>query len=397
MSSFVLLALCLLTLSCGRSKERSKASTADGSADAGAAVRLTASLRCSECHGELHTEWRDSAHARAARSTEYLAMQKLAGAEQCDRCHAPLRAAAPKDPTAQEGVNCDVCHTMSEVTAVPAGGRFTLRLQEPEKYGPLCDAKNHYFHKMACSPLHTSSGMGAACHQMHLIGPAGDIPVYTEAEEWKASTYAGTGVECQTCHMPGEKREVAVGAGARSEVSDHRFLGEAATLRKHALGLKVTPTVTDAALDVAIELSNDKAGHAVPSGSPERRLVLRARLLAPGDDSEIAREERIFGRVLVDEQGNEVPFFRAVRVARDDRLRALEVRKILLTLATTRTGTLVIDLLWRSMPPGIANQLQVPVSPDVVLAEVRLAIKPSATKPGSLLRTVQPATMEVRP
>jgi hypothetical protein len=151
------------------------------------ALFVSSALRCGECHEHAEREWRRSAHARAASEPLYQAMRAEPGAEGCDRCHAPLAAAlGPGDAVTAEGVTCDVCHTIDRVELGQKGAIFALRLDGNVKFGPLCDARDQYFHRMGCSPLHREAIFCAACHTHR----EGDLPVYTEYQEWRDGPYA---------------------------------------------------------------------------------------------------------------------------------------------------------------------------------------------------------------
>ncbi|WP_410969685.1 hypothetical protein, partial [Salmonella sp. SAL4450] len=66
-------------------------------------------------------------------------------------------------------------------------------------------------------------------------------------------------------------------------------------------------------------VGNLGAGHFVPTGLPERRVVLTVRAI---DETGAERRvfEQVFGRILVDDRGAPAPFYRAERVASDNRI-----------------------------------------------------------------------------
>ncbi len=189
------LAVPLLAIACRKpSQQVTPSPVPSSSASASAALFVSPSLRCEECHGRIFGEWKLSAHAQAERSTLYQAMRskaESAEASGCDRCHAPLAAVAPS--VAGEGVGCDTCHSIRQADARVEGGGYVLSLTDNVKYGPLCDAKAHYFHKMGCSPLHNESMLCAGCHLWYRrSGAEGDrvgteVPVFTEYHEWAKS------------------------------------------------------------------------------------------------------------------------------------------------------------------------------------------------------------------
>jgi hypothetical protein len=358
-----------MALSC-KSRDPSAAATFDAApADAGEEERILSTSparRCGECHGALEDEWRESAHRRAEISPAYVAMSGRAHDDTCQTCHAPIaRFVGADSPMRGEGVTCDACHAMRAADATKTGGTFTLELGDNTKYGPLCDAKNHYFHKVKCSPLHGQARQCGACHLLwRPIDGGAPLPVFTEYEEWAASSFGGIGVECQDCHMPGTAGELAVGAGKRPAVSHHGFMGST-DLRKRAVDWSVVVSGDDRAIHAAVTLKNVGAGHSIPTGIPGRRLTLRARVV---DSARVESEdERTYARIVVDESGVEVPFYLAVRVASDNRLPAGETRTETFDLAAAGPGRLELELVETAMSPAQRAELALPAEPDFVL------------------------------
>src|SRR5207249_626765 len=145
----------------------------------------------------------------------------------------------------------------------------------------------------------------------------GELPVFTEYEEWQRAPQSGEGITCQACHMPDAARQAATGAPTRSHVSRHE-IDAAPGLRRRALGLRVEVSGTGRQLAVSTTVENRGAGHHVPTGLPWHAVVLRVRAMgARGREQDHA--ERRFARVLVDGEGREAPFYAAARVASDNR------------------------------------------------------------------------------
>ncbi len=369
--------IALIPLSC-KATDLSAAATLDAAVvsagEAGEAERTLSTAparRCGECHGALEDEWRGSAHARSETSPAYVAMSGRAHDETCSSCHAPIAPRVAADsPMRGEGVTCDACHAMRDADAKRSGAAFTLELGDNTKYGPLCDAKNHYYHKVKCSPLHGEARQCGACHLLWRPIDGGEpLPVFTEYEEWAASSFGGIGVVCQDCHMPGSAGELAVGAGKRPAVSHHGFMGSS-DLRKRAVGWSVTISGDDRAIHAVVTLKNEGAGHSIPTGIPGRRLVLRARVV---DDARVESEaERTYARIVVDESGAEVPFYAAVRVASDNRLPAGGSRTETFDLAAAGPGRLELEVLEAAMSPAQRAELGLAAEPDYVLLTARV-------------------------
>jgi hypothetical protein len=265
--------------------------------------------RCGECHEKMFDEWETSAHADSATSPTYKAAVVEAKDPACARCHVPLEDALPRDVISSEGDTCDVCHTMRDPVPTKDGGTFTLAIDDMVKYGPRCDLKDHYFHRMGCSPVHTKGEICGACHWWEPKG----LPVFTEYADWKAGPAAAK--PCQDCHMPGEPALIATGSPKRANVRHHGLFGKAADLRQRAVKLQVTAKGTE----VTVALANTGAGHPIPAGIPDRRIVVRVTTLDPAGN-QVAVQVRELGRVLVDAAGDPAPFWRAVKVASDTRI-----------------------------------------------------------------------------
>ncbi len=313
------------------------------------------SHRCGECHGDIESSWRPSAHARAVTTPLFTKMRDAAGhGADCDGCHAPLRAKIPADdPAAADGVGCDSCHLMTDMTPRREGKGFTLRVDDTTRYGPLCDAQNHYFHKMGCSPGHAQSKQCASCH---LLYGAGAIPLFTEYEEWERSRYASSH-ECQDCHMASRQAALAVGAKGTRRLARHDF----ALDEMSGDAIKVTLGVETQGDELAavVTMLNEGAGHSVPTGLPEHRLVL-AVSRSDASGANVQRWERVYGRVLVDGDGKPAPFYRAARVESDTRIGVDESRVERFTFPKGKSGRIDVSLTWLRVPQAMARELGVP-------------------------------------
>lgn len=340
----------------------------------------------------MTSEWQASAHAGSATSTTYLAARKAAGTpKQCDRCHAPLRGhVRPTNRAIAEGVTCDVCHTIKEVSVGAQTARFTLRVSDAVKYGPFCDAKDHYFHRMGCAPSQTDGTLCAGCHQLVRTTSAGPLPIYTTYADWKAGPAHDDGLMCQHCHMPATRAEAAEGAGERAQIRDHGFMGTAGKLRTRAVTLTVAPVDRGNQLAATITVANTGAGHHVPSGAPARRLVVRA-FIVDAQQRPQAQHERSFGRVLVDAAGKPAPHYQAARVAEDSRIAARKSHSHEVVLAAPGPGELRVQVWWRPLDHAVAARMGVAPGKDALMIEARipfggpgkraLATKPVIVKP----------------
>jgi hypothetical protein len=188
--------------------------------------------------------------------------------------------------------------------------------------------------------------------------------------------------------MPGARAKVATGFAERAGVPHHGLLGLDGTLRGRALALRLVVEDAEGRLRVRAQVENRGAGHAVPTGLPERRVVLRL-VVRDARGGEVARHERAFGRRLVDAAGAPAPFFAAARVAADDRIppRAERVEAALLD-APVAGGELVAALVWQDVAPAQAAALGLETR-EVTLVERRVPFGPARRRGRALLpRTV---------
>ncbi|MCX4239330.1 multiheme c-type cytochrome [Paraliomyxa miuraensis] len=325
--------------------------------------------RCGECHAAIHQTWAASAHANADRSPIYRAMRRASGRDDCDRCHAPLRAWVPGDERlAAEGVTCDVCHTLRDVRPDRHDAALELDLTSAVRYGPRCDAEDHYFHRMGCSPLFSRSELCGGCHQRNAHT--------SEAVEFGHDGPAAVAdVTCQSCHMPGVLGEVAVGWSAGTTVSDHGMYGPGDELRARAIELRLRVVPEDRRLRVELEVTNADAGHSLPSGLPGRRIVVRVAGIG-ADGAAIAGDEWIYAKILVDGSGVEVPFHVAQRVQSDTCLAPGEVRHERSWLPRDGVVEVRAEVLEHALSATIAKAVGVSMPEPVQLTSARAEVPP---------------------
>jgi hypothetical protein len=243
----------------------------------------------------------------------------------CANCHVPAAVTAsqvnvdlagvfPKPADVRgEGVTCDVCHKVMDVTLDSDGfpfvdrpGVLSFRFLRPDNgvftIGPFAniatrDANDTTDHRLTCSPVFSRSEFCAACH----YGKFGNMVIYNSYGEWKQSRFGDNPNEpdyktCQDCHMShmqaGEKNPPLARRQACSE-SDPAFQNFDHNLMNFGVdessGKEIPLLLKDAAkvnakfkyepdeknsLNVAVRVENTKAGHKFPTDSPLRHLIL---------------------------------------------------------------------------------------------------------------------------
>jgi hypothetical protein len=300
---------------------------------AAAQERFGSSEKCGACHRDIHRGWQASIHAHALDDPIFQqALQGVAPQTQlCLACHAPLAAATGdrdlKSHLSWEGVTCDFCHSIAEVTLGDPRTAYRLVPGDVER-GPIVNAGTEG-HGVEYSPLFGDALLCAGCHEFR---PAQGAAVLTTYSEWQASPYPSEGVTCQTCHMGLTRANVVdpkVARAATSVVNLHEMPGgHSLDQLMTALRVNVDAERAGDSLIVRVTLANVGAGHAMPTGFPSRQVVLETRVTTPVDE---LKAERVYARTVLDEAGR--PIVRDDEVmrmrsgsARDTRLAPRETR-----------------------------------------------------------------------
>ncbi|MCB9459757.1 MAG: hypothetical protein H6670_08910 [Anaerolineaceae bacterium] len=291
----------------------------------------------------------------------------------CANCHVPILAldrpyqADPNyaEGTASEGVSCDFCHKIADVTLREDGlpdpglpGVMSLTFLRPHDeqvfIGPFDDTPGDDIF----SELQTESQVCAACHS----GQFWDVPIYNSFGEWLASPYSDpdSGQTCQDCHMPHsgatafvqlpDNEMAAIPERNPQTIFSHRMPGAAdAELLANTATLSVDVVRGDGHLSVTVDVSNSGAGHDIPTDNPLRNMILvinatdasgntLALLDGPtipdwggvGDPAEgyyAGLPGVLYAKLLADAFTGEMPtyaYWRPTRLVSDNRIAALE-------------------------------------------------------------------------
>ena len=287
------------------------------------------SAECSICHTRLgeksrlgqYTLWKGSVMAHAGRDPYWQAktaeevnhnpaVAKVVE-EKCNLCHTPQGKAQAKD-----GVGCSVCHLIEDKgLGEPASftGGFQINKQHLA-YGPH---KDPFAHPMTMhvglTPSYGSqtqkSELCATCHTV--ITPTvdekgkvlGEFVEQAPYLEWKASSFGGGDMTCQSCHVPvaDNPKENYIAhnpmgrpypptsprqpfglhsfAGANFALpallggADNSMASRAQEMLSSAAMIEVTPEWKAGVLEASVTLTN-LTGHKLPTGFPSRRIWL---------------------------------------------------------------------------------------------------------------------------
>ncbi len=265
---------------------------------------------CGGCHTDIYAQWNGSMHSNSHKDPVYEKLFLMASRETnntfnpfCSKCHVPIDFLAGNIPSAdnykvseisEKGISCDFCHTVNASSGI-GNGAF---ISSPGKIkrGPFDDSNYSTFHLTAYSQLHTRSEFCGMCHNVN--HPFNGLVLENTYSEWKEGPYNET-TQCQDCHMtPGvtgfkaNPGRAAAGAPLRENIYTHYFVGgnsmlpgilgspEHERLARERLQsaarvdiLKFEKTDDNKTVNLAIKVSNIGAGHMLPTGLTEARMI----------------------------------------------------------------------------------------------------------------------------
>ncbi len=282
-------------------------------------LRSLSARECGRCHVETYREWQQSVHAQAWPDPQFQAeLTKQPGVSWlCVNCHTPLvnqldslvvglrggdveRPIKRRNPDFSpalkgESITCAVCHVrdgMIEGPSVASTAPHPVRFNAEFRSASQC----------------------LRCHQAVQSYPGKNfICTFRTGEEWLTGPYGQDGRPCEDCHMPAVSRPAAKGA-PRRRGGRHSFLGS--HLRKgfetdlalwdslaaeRPVGTRLDPDAAPrgapgASARWTVRAWNARAGHMLPTGDPERSVILQLFALGAAGDTLARAEHRIAQR-----------------------------------------------------------------------------------------------------
>ena len=207
---------------------------------------------CKQCHADAYEGWFHSVHHFSSfnnppyrvtvRDTRRKLLQRDGNdhaVRLCAACHDPVpllsgafqdsRFDDTKDPTAQAGITCTVCHAITDIHSTVGNGAYTI--EEPLHYpfayseNALLQYLNHQlvrakpaFHKRTfLKPFHKSAEFCSVCHKVNLPGELTHYKEFLRGQNhydsFLLSGVSGHGARsfyypkvaetnCNECHMP---------------------------------------------------------------------------------------------------------------------------------------------------------------------------------------------------
>ncbi len=285
---------------------------------------------CGACHQEHYREWLYSTHSHAWTDVQFQAeLKKETSPFMCINCHIPLqnqqeyvvtglingdiyRPVKHKNPQfdpalQQEGINCAACHVRNGYVIGPLGNTNAP-------------------HPVKKDTVHLSEQLCIGCHNASAVITPTLVCSFETGDEWKNGPYYGQ-KNCITCHMPDTVRSLMAGFPQRLS-HRHFFAGSGipkvdTAKTKMLNGLvfsnpKFEPINTDS-IRVQLTVTNAYAGHRVPTGDPERYILIIMELFPAGKPVEILAADTF--RI-----GEQWEWYPKARKVADNNLNPLETR-----------------------------------------------------------------------
>ncbi len=210
-------------------------------------------------------------------------VEKVSGVKAgCNGCHAPLAFLAgdiPPRPVkentrANESVSCDVCHTIVGFEGDTPYNFNWISSPGKVKQGPREGAVSPHHETRRNDFLRKAEFCGTCHNEMDPWG----LWVKSTHLEWKEGPHGKAGIVCQDCHMPPAAGRSARMGEALPDVRQHLFHGAHDPGKvQGSVEVRIHPETREAEPGDTVRLTavvvNAKAGHKIPSGSAEERVV----------------------------------------------------------------------------------------------------------------------------
>ncbi len=257
--------------------------------------RFEESSVCADCHVGLTNQYEHSLMAQSFThewdQKEYFELAvphaekfaKVAGIKAgCNGCHAPLAFLAgdipPSHPAAgtraNEGVSCDICHSITGFSGdTPFNFNYVMEPGETKQGTRPGRESDH--HGIAVNDFLKTAEFCGICHNEQ--DPFG-MWVKATHLEWRDSPYGQGGITCQQCHMPAADGSLVEDGDVVPGARQHTFAGvHFPQMVAGAVQVLLYPREKAAApggtVTIDATVMNTKAGHKIPTGSAEERVV----------------------------------------------------------------------------------------------------------------------------
>ncbi len=263
---------------------------------------LSASV-CGQCHVEIYKEWQQSTHAVAFQDLQFQAEMKKNDIYSCLNCHTPLQ-------NQQEYIVTGLLNGDYKTPAKTINPNFDKALQLESITCATCHVRDGNVigttgnpdapHKTIKDAGFLSETLCMSCHNVSEELNEVLVCSFETGDEWKSNWAKKEGKNCITCHMPVTERPISVGMKDRTS-HYHNFPGSGIPkfydMEVEGLnGLEITADHLanqfhkGDTLKYSLSVKNSFAGHALPTGDPERFYLITYRVT--NDESVLLNEKQ---------------------------------------------------------------------------------------------------------
>ena len=336
-------------------------------------AQITASQECAQCHKDIYVEWESSRHAASSRAANPFFQRMYSWAkssgnaqlvENCLTCHEPVRDLVKTTQTEliNEGISCDICHATELANGA---GDWKKPAPEGVKYGILKDALSTV-HESVFAPKLGESTFCLACHSNSQN--AHGISFCSTENEWQKSSFSKKGIQCQDCHMPGTEGVAAQLGKMRDRIHSHAFYGGySEEMLRNCAKIDLQADEKDGNTELFIKVSNHSVGHALPTGSPMRMVILKLELKDEQDktiwqnynQNPIKEDPQVvFMKLLQNDNGiAPVPPWEATSEKFDQRLLPDQPREFNYVVPNISASTAEATLIYLLAPPPLLSKM----------------------------------------
>ena len=260
----------------------------------GQAAGISSAENCKPCHQEIYDQWNSSFHAQSIHTPTFRAMLTIfkyntqgKHIDFCFTCHAPeVKLKGNTETLAEqvlqgrqiqsEGITCTICHSIQSVEDRP----------DPEVPVDFNFGLTPPYHMVKRTEVTRSAEMCGSCHDYdnpNFVHPElPGTPCCNINRDWKVTSFARRGVNCQSCHMKDEMGVVErtltdkVSSGLFSLTGLNRYRDVTFTNHTFPGGRSETMLKRAVAMDIGYRLSEDEikatvaienlTGHSIPNG-----------------------------------------------------------------------------------------------------------------------------------
>jgi len=332
------------------------------------------SATCGTCHQEIYAEWAISIHARAwlddPQFLEELAKSKKQGVDwMCMNCHTPFEDQLPtlvagyKDGDKSRPILVEN-PAFDPVMQKDAIGCATCHVRDGTVVGPFGDTNAP--HPVTKGEELLTNAVCTQCHQAKAEFVELNLTcAFDTGKEFERGPYDEEGKTCQSCHMPEVERPLTAGFPPRT--TRRHWFGGSLIPKQPAFEAELAPLrdvypdgLTAGWQDLPSTLApgstarltarytNEYAGHLLPTGDPERYILITA-IVTGADGAELARVQHRVGAVYV--------WWPKTKKMSDNRMTPRESRTLDVEFVVPDSGPVSVQLTaskWRLNAENIA-------------------------------------------